>query len=227
MKVLVVHEDSESSDIIKMCVENHWPGSSVIWASRGSGVVELVQKEGPDIVLLSLELPDIDGHEVLRKLRDASDVPIIAMSYARDDYTLPTSLQEGADRFLSLPFLNHNEISLTILTVLRRAGSAGWDAPKAIRLRGISINLAARLVFRDGKEVPLTAIEWALMAYLARNRGKTATHQILAEKVWGKEEAGASSIKMCVHRLRQKLGDNTRRPMLIVSHRGIGYSLVQ
>ncbi|MBI4220226.1 MAG: response regulator transcription factor [Chloroflexi bacterium] len=225
MKVLVVEDAPEVVDTIKMCVSIRWPGSTVVTAMRGGDAARLVESEGPDVVLLDLGLPDVDGLDVLQEVRTFSDVPLLIISVQHDDLSRVKGLELGADDYIVKPF-SHTELLARIRAVLRRAGNrALWNHEGIIGGPGLTIDLAGRRLMRNGSEVNLTPIEWNFLSYMARNAAKIIPHQVLAEKVWGGEDVNSSAIKMCVHRLRQKLGDNPRAPKLIRSHRGMGYSL--
>jgi len=225
VKVLVVDDAPEVVDTIKMCVSIRWPGSTVLTATHGGEVARLVETEGPDVVLLELELPDIDGLEVLEEIRTFSDVPILIVSIRHDDLNRVKGLEMGADDYIIKPF-SRTELLARIRAVLRRTGHpALWSHEGIIGGPGLTIDLASRKLLRNGKEVSLTPIEWNFLAYMARNASKIIPQQVLTEKIWGVEDVKTSAIKMCVHRLRQKLGDNPRAPKLIHSHRGMGYSL--
>jgi len=225
VKVLVVDDAPEVVDTIKICISIRWPGSTVLTSMRGGEVARLVETEEPDIVLLDLGLPDIDGIEVLKKIRESSEVPVIIVSVRNDDLSKVTSLELGADNYIVKPF-SHTELLARIRAVLRRTNNQVlWNHEGIVGGPGLTIDLAGRKLLRNGKEVSLTPNEWNFLSYMARNTPKVISHQMLGRTVWGYADPNLSSIKMCVHRLREKLGDNPRAPKLIRSHRGFGYSL--
>lgn len=225
MKVLVAEDTPEVVETIKICISIRWPGSTVLTARRGGEVARLVETEGPDIVLLELELPDIDGIEVLKEIREFSEVPIIIVSVRNDNMSKVTSLELGADNYIVKPF-PHTELLARIHAVLRRTNNQVlWNHQGIIGGPSLTIDLAGRRLLRNGKEITLTLNEWNFLSYMARNASRIVSHQMLAKTVWGYEDANSSSIKMCVHKLRRKMGDNPRAPKLIHSHRGMGYSL--
>ncbi len=225
LKIYVVHGVPETVELIKILVSLRWPHFNVISVSKGSGVSLGIASELPDLVLLQLELPGANGPDLLKDIRLFSDVPVIVLSGHESELGEVKSLERGADDFITEPF-SSTVFMARMLAVLRRAGKIQieWDSVGTIQSNGLLINLEGRRAMRDGKEVSFTPIEWAFLAHLMRNEGNVISHRFLKEKIWNDGEVTSSCVKMCVHRLRQKLGDDPRNPQLIKSHRGLGYS---
>ena len=224
MKVLVVEDSVEIFETIKLCLSIRWPACVVLGTARGSEVTTLVEQESPDLVLLDLNLVDQNGMDALQELRRTTWVPVIIVSGRGDELTRIRGLEEGADDYIVKPF-SHTELLARINAVLRRSGrSRSTEGPIVISGRDLVIDHEKRRLDVNGQPVDLTNTEWALLAYLVKNEGRTIPTQALATAVWGSSYVEGSAIRMCVRRLRLKLGDDTHNPEIIRSHRGVGYS---
>jgi len=224
VKVLVAEDSQEIVDTIRLCLSMRWPECGVVCTARGSELVTLVEREAPDLVLLDLGLEDQQGLGTLQSLREASWVPVIIVSGRGDELTRIRGLEEGADDYIVKPF-SHTELLARIKAVLRRASRrAPWDAPQVLSGAGLAIDPNRRRLHVDGQPVDLTNSEWALLSYLLKNQGKVVSTQALATTVWGSSYVEGSAIRMCIRRLRRKLGDASGTHEIIRSHRGIGYS---
>lgn len=227
MKALIVEDAPEIVETIRLCISIRWPGTTVLSTARGNDAPSIIEAESPDIVVLDLGLPDIDGLDVLKQVRTFSDVPILIVTVRGDELSRVKGLEMGADDYLVKPF-SHTEFLARMWAVLRRTnrlemGGAGG----LITGKDFSIDLAARRVFVNSKEIDLAPTEWNLFSYLVRNEGKVVPQAVLAERVWGTSEVESSAIKMCVRRLRLKLGDSLQTSSVIRTHRGRGYSFVR
>lgn len=224
MKVLVIEDSPEIVESIKLCIGIRWPNSEVVNAAKGNEGLSRLESDAPDAVILDLGLPDIDGLQVLKEIRRFSDVPVLIVSARGDDTNRIRGLELGADDYIVKPFV-HTELLARIKAVLRRSHHPELRGDEGLIRHGeITIDPAARRVYRGEKEVQVTASEWALLSFLVRNEGRILPQQVLAEKVWGTDMIEGSTIKMCVRRLRIKLGDDPSAPKFIHSHRGRGYS---
>jgi two-component system KDP operon response regulator KdpE len=178
----------------------------------------------PDVVLLDLGLPDLDGIEVLRRLRAFSDVPVIVLT-ARDDQSEKVrSLDAGADDYVTKPF-DTEELLARIRAALRRVPPAA-TIPPVVRIAELEleIDVARRLVTQDGKPVHLTRTELMLLEELMRHPGKLLTQEFLLHQVWGSGYGTESNyLRVYIAQLRKKLGDDATRPRLIQTEPGIGY----
>ena len=224
MKVVVIEDSEEIVESIKLCVSIRWPECVTVSTPKGSEGVRLAQTESPDAVILDLVLADGHGLDVLKEIRSFSDVPVIIVSVWSDEVTRVKSLELGADDYICKPF-SHTELLARIRAVLRRSHMPFLRQDAGIvRGANLSIDLGAGRAYVDGSEAELSATEWKLLTFLVRNEGRIMSMEMLATKVWGATFVEPSTIKMCVRRLRMKLGDDTRSPRIIRSHRGRGYS---
>lgn len=222
MKVLVVEDPKEVVEAVELCCTIRWPDARVISTDRGLAVPAIVESESPDIVILDLGLPDIDGLDVLQNLRKTSDVPVIILTARAEDTSRVKGLEMGGDDYVVKPF-SPAELLARMNAVLRRSTAAARKG-QVVSEDGLHIDIEGQRVRIDGEDVGLTPAEWNLLAYLATNRGKIISNNELAEAVWGSSYIEDSAIRMCVRRLRIKLNDDPRAPRLLHSHRGLGYS---
>lgn len=228
MKVLLVEDNKEIQEAITLIFELHWPGSEVLISGEGTQGITLTEEESPDVVILDLGLPDIDGFKVLKGVRDFSDVPIIILTVRGDEIDKVRGLELGADDYIVKPF-SHMELLARVRAVLRRSHIPELkEAEKPIVLPNLSIDFSSRTVTKKGKKIKLTPTEFNLLQCLIRNEGKVLTHHTLLTKVWGEEYTDSSEyLKVYIQRLRDKLEEDSTHPQLLISERGVGYKFVK
>ena len=221
--VLLVEDDRRLADLTREYLEGH--GLAVVHAADGRRGLDEALSGRYEAVLLDLMLPGKDGLEVCRELRARSDVPIIVLTARGEEADRVLGLELGADDYLAKPF-SPRELLARIRAVVRRArGRAGPEAG-VVRVGGLVVDPAARRVTLDGRDIALTGYEFALLDALARRAGRVLSREQLMELAGGNaEEAFDRSIDVHVSRLRQKLGDDPKRPRLIKTVRGAGYLL--
>ena len=225
MRVLTVEDDRDMAEVVEMCFAVRWPDAEVINVVRGTEAIALVNQQAPDLVVLDLGLPDISGLDVVKRIREFSSVPVIILTGQGDEFSRIRGLEAGADDYVVKPF-SHLELLARVRAVLRRSTPSGvHEADEVLTAGALIIDPGSRNVTVDGRSVELTPTEWNLLLFLARNQGRVATHQVLAERVWGSEYVDSTVIKAAVRRLRQKIGDSGANPRFVRSHRGLGYSL--
>jgi two-component system, OmpR family, KDP operon response regulator KdpE len=190
------------------------------------GLVEAGTRQ-PDVVIVDLGLPDLDGLEFITKLREWSQVPIIVVSARGQERDKVAALDAGADDYLSKPF-GVGELLARIRVALRHAAqTAGEGAGPVFRQGGLEVDLLRRLVHVDGKEVHLTPIEYRLLTTLVKHAGKVLTRQQLLKEVWGAPyEAQGHYLHVYMGHLRRKLEANPTRPRYLLTEAGVGYRLV-
>ncbi len=186
--------------------------------------LRMLKSDGPDIVILDVMLPGIDGFAVCRKIREVSRVPIVMLTARGDVMDRIVGLELGADDYLPKPF-EPRELVARIQAVLRRGKPAEDD--EVLRVGALELNTTARSARLDGKELFLTTAELELLALLVRNRGRVLTRDRIMDETKGVDwESYDRSIDVLVSRLRQKLGDDAKRPAFIRTIRGTGYSFI-
>ena len=221
--VLVIDDEPQIRRLLRVTLEAN--GYSVFDAANGQdGIVQAAQCR-PEIVLLDLGLPDLDGVEVLRRIREWSRVPVIILSVRDREHDKIAALDSGADDFVTKPF-GSGELLARMRTALRRSQPQPADA--IFRAGKIEVDLAARVVRKAGAEVKLTPTEYALLRLLAVHAGKVMTHRQLLTEVWGPAAVEQTHyLRVHVAHLREKLEDNAAQPKLILTESGVGYRMAE
>jgi two-component system KDP operon response regulator KdpE len=198
-------------------------GYDVDVASDGAEAVDLAAASSPDLIVLDLNMPVMDGLEACRRIRTWSTAPILVLSVREEEPDKIAALDLGADDYLTKPF-GVGELLARVRALLRRAeGTTGTGSP-VFRSDGVEIDVAARQVRRDGEDVHLTKTEWALLDAFASASGKLLTHHHLLERVWGPGYGDdVEVLRVFVSQLRGKVEPDPRRPRLIVTEPGVGY----
>jgi len=216
--ILVVDDERAIRRLLRMYLSD--AGFTVTEAADGVQALEQVRRGGIDLVLLDLNLPEIDGFEVTRRMREIATVPVIMLTARAEEAHRVTGLELGADDYVTKPF-SPLEVVARVKAVLRRV-AGGQDPLRAIELGDISIEPAARRVSRDGVEIELTRLEFDLLHELAAHPRVVYSRERLLEKVWGYQSAvGAKTVDVHVANLRRKLGDD----IPVVAVRGVGYKI--
>lgn len=220
-RVLLVEDDAEVRRALLSALANH--GHDVVWTGTGGEALRSAVDDRPDVVVLDLGLPDIDGHEVLRMLRAVSDVPVVVATARDDDSAIVRTLDAGADDYVVKPF-SARQLEARIRAVLRRAEDGGRDAPVAVG--GLSIDPAAREVELDGDPIELTRLEFDLLLALARRAGEVVSKRELLAEVWRQPYGGADkTVDVHLSWLRRKLGESASEPRYLHTVRGVGIKL--
>jgi two-component system KDP operon response regulator KdpE len=218
--VLIVEDDPALARALRaMFKSNDFDAREV---GTGEEAVTLASQGGIDVIVLDLGLPDIDGFEVLRRMRTFCDTPVVVLTVHHEQREKVRALDIGADDYITKPF-DTAELFARIRAVLRRSPQAP-PIPTVARIDDIEIDLANMRVTRAGELVHLTRTELALLELLVRNPGKLLTHQAILREVWGPEYGKeAEYLRVYVGQLRKKLGDDAANPRLILTEPGIGY----
>ena len=228
MKVLVIEDDPGIIEVVSLCFQLRWSGTSVISAESGSRGVELVETESPDVVILDIGLPDMDGYSVLKEVRRFSDVPVLMLTVRGEDTDVAKGLELGADDYITKPF-SHIELIARVQAVLRRSqGLAVSDEERPFSSGKLSVDFSRNEVLLGGEPIKLTSTERKLLYHLIRNEGRILSHESLLTKVWGDTYVDARDLlRVHIQHLRQKLEDNTESPNIIVTEHGIGYKFIR
>ncbi len=219
-RVLIVDDEPQIRRALRTSLQAH--GYEVATAATGEEGLALAVDAAPDLVLLDLGLPDLDGTEVIRRLRGFSAVPVLVLSVRDQQADKVAALDAGADDYVTKPF-GMEELLARLRAALRRA-QPGEPAPPLQRFGELEVDLARRLVRLAGQPVHLTKTEYALLEALVTNPGKLLTHQWLLRRVWGRGyEQESHYLRVYVRALRKKLGDDAAAPALILTEPGVGY----
>ena len=218
--VLVVDDEPQIRRALRTSLEAH--GYDVATVGTGEEGVLAAAEQAPDLMLLDLGLPDIDGTEVIRRVRAFSDVPVIVLSVRESQTDKVAALDAGADDYVTKPF-GMQELLARSRATMRRTQSDEPAAP-ILRFDTVQVDLPKRLVTLDGDQVRLTPTEYGLLEALVTNPGKLLTHQWLLRKVWGQGYGTETTyLRTYIRSLRKKLGDDAQAPRLIVTEPGVGY----
>ena len=219
---LVVDDEPQIRRLLRVTLEAN--GYRVFDAANGNdGIVQAAQCR-PDVVLLDLGLPDLDGVAVLKRLREWSRVPVIVLSVRDREEDKIAALDNGADDYVTKPFTT-GELLARLRAALRHVQPQGADA--IYRFGRIEVDLASRIVRKRGQEVKLTPIEYALLRLLVTHGGKVLTHRQLLTEVWGANSVEQTHyLRVHIAHLRDKLEDDSSKPRLILTEPGVGYRLL-
>lgn len=226
--ILVVEDDNSVKNLITTTLKAH--DYRYLTACNGEMAILDASSHNPDIVLLDLGLPDMDGVEVIRKIRSWSNLPIIVISARSEDYDKIEALDAGADDYLTKPF--SVEELLARLRVTQRRLLMMKNEPiseNAVFTNGdLRIDYAAGCVFLGGEELHLTPIEYKLLCLLSRNAGKVLTHTYITQSIWGSNwENDVASLRVFMATLRKKIEKGQDSPQYIQTHIGVGYRMIK
>ena len=219
--VLVVDDESRMVEFIAMNLELE--GFRVVRAANGSEALEKASKEHPDLVLLDIMMPEMDGFETLQGLRETSSVPVIFLTAKSEEVDRIKGLDLGADDYITKPF-SPRELVSRIRAVLRRTEPAAVTTSEIVVDNELRVNFDQRKVIVRGQEVRLRPTEYRLLYQLVTNAGKLLTHEVLLSRVWGAEYRDEDQyVRLYITYLRQKIEKDPKNPKYILSERGLGY----
>jgi len=226
VRILVVDDNPDLGQALQLGFRLEWPECEVVAGESGEEGLALFQRENPDLILLDIGLPDIDGFEVLRRLREMSDIPTIMLTVKGEELDKVRALELGADDYITKPF-SSLELMARVKAVLRRTEIIHPTPTTPPFVAGdITINYALRNVTARGKAVKLTPTEYRLLCALAREPNHVLPHEFLLARVWGSEYRGESDfLKVYIKRLRDKIEKDPAHPRLILTEWGQGYML--
>lgn len=225
--VLVIEDDAAVRDLIVTALRSH--GYQVFTAAEGEEALRVIAHAQPDIVLLDLGLPDIDGVVVINKVRMWSKVPIIVVSARTEDSDKIGALDAGADDYLSKPF-SVGELLARIRTAERHLSYVAEDEPRSSVFENgdLRIDYVANIAWVGDRELRLTPMEYKLLCLLARNVDRVLTHQYILREVWGgTQESDLASLRVFMATLRKKIEDDPARPRYIQTRVGVGYRMLR
>lgn len=221
--ILVIEDDQTIQNFIKISLKTK--GYRYVLAEDGLTGISLFYANNPDMVLLDLGLPDMDGMEVLRQIRQESETPVIIVSARGQEKEKVGALDEGADDYIVKPF-NAGEMLARIRVALRHKGTAVKPMTE-FELDGIKIDFDRRKVYKRGEEIHLTPLEYKMVVLMVNNRGKVLTHKYIQQEVWGYGTTDDyQSLRVFMANIRRKIEDDTTKPRYILTEVGVGYRFV-
>ncbi len=225
--ILIVDDEKSIRSFLQLSMEMQ--GYKCIDAADGATGLMLAVSRKPDILILDLGLPDMDGVEVIKKLRQVSQLPIIIISARGHDREKIEALDAGADDYLTKPF-SVPELLARIRVILRHKGLESAEATKeaqVFQIKDLVIDAEKHRVWLSKEEIRLTPNEYKVLVLLAKNQGKVLTHRFITENIYGGMLSGdTQSLRVCMGNLRRKLGEDPSQPRYIITEIGVGYRLV-
>ncbi len=225
-KRLIMVVDDEAAIVRLVRATLQADGHTVLTASRGEEALDLLNEQRPDLIVLDLMMPGIDGFETLRRIRSESQVPVIMLTARAADADKLKGLSGGADDYITKPF-NPDELAARVTAVLRRSGAAAPVSGRTVlRYPGLEIDLDRRRVIVHGEEARLTRTEWELLAQLAGNAGRVLMQGELLTRIWGPEFRDETHyLRTWISRVRAKLSTGEEGSNVITTFPGLGYRL--
>jgi len=223
----VIDDSPEIIEVVSLCFQLRWSGATMVSASSGAQGLALTEAENPDVVILDIGLPDMDGFQVLREIRLFSQVPVIMLTVRDEETDVVRGLELGADDYITKPF-SHIELLARVQAVLRRTQGQVVTEERPFVSGNLVIDFASNEVKLNGELVKLTSTESKLLYHLVRSEGRLLTHENLLRKVWGETYVESRDLlRVHIQHLRQKIGDSAESPKIIATEHGIGYKFVR
>ncbi len=224
LRCLVIEDEAPIRRFLAIALDS--AGFAMDEAARGREGIEKAATSAPDVVILDLGLPDMDGKAVVAAIREWSQVPILVLSVRDGEMEKVAALDAGADDYVTKPFAT-GELMARLRALVRSRRPAGTEAP-AVTVGALAVDLARRLVTVAGEEVRLTRKEYDVLALLSRFQGRLVTHRQLLSTVWGPAHLDDTHyLRVAVGHIRDKLGDDAADPRFILTEPGVGYRLAQ
>jgi DNA-binding response OmpR family regulator len=223
-RILIADDEPAIRRFVRANLETR--GYETCLAVDGEQALELIEKELPELIILDINMPEIDGFQICREVREWSEIPIIILSARGGEMDKVKCLEMGADDYITKPF-GVDELMARVKAVMRRVKMASEysNQPNYV-YKGLNVDFVKHTVTIDDENIDLTATEYKMLSYLALNAGRVITTTQLLDHVWGEEYAGSDHLlQVNIGRLRHKLKDNARKPLYIRTKAGIGYML--
>jgi two-component system KDP operon response regulator KdpE len=220
-RILVIDDEVQIRRLLDLTLDAHQ--YKVILAETGKDGLRCAETERPDLIILDLGLPDADGIDILKQLREWTDRPVLVLSVRSSERDIVSCLDAGADDYLVKPFRTE-ELLARVRTAMRHRQISS-DSP-IIKLGGLEINTETRVVIKEHTPLKLTAIEYSLLMLFVRNAGRVLTHRYILEQVWGPSYVDETQYtRVYVGQLRKKIEEDPAHPAIILTESGIGYRL--
>ena len=216
--IMVVDDDQDLAEMLGIVLTSE--GYEVNLVSRGDEVIQAFESQAPDLVLLDIMLPGIDGVKVCKLIREKSMVPIVMLTAKGETQDVVAGLEAGADDYMVKPF-NAQELVARLKVRLRRSGAVSGSG---LRIGNVEIDQVSHTILRNGQSIPLTRLEFDLIVALAKEPGRVFTREALLSEVWGYRPATDTRlVNVHIQRLRAKVEENPEDPKIILTVRGVGY----
>lgn len=220
----MVEDDKQIRSFISFSLKTQ--GYQSIDVSSGKAAMGTIISDKPDIMILDLGLPDMDGLEIIKQVREFSDMPIVVVSARDQDREKIEALDAGADDYLTKPF-SINELLARLRVILRRSIKSTDAVPEIYKVKDLEINLQKHILLLNGEEVHLTRMEFKILTLFVKNAGKILTHKFILKEVWGSYlDSDAQSLRVFMANIRRKLEKDSTNPQYIMTEVGVGYRFV-
>ena len=221
MKILVVDDEDLLVKGIRFNLQND--GYDIITGSNGLEAVQLAQEQSPDLIILDVMMPEMDGMTACARIREFSNVPVILLTAKTDDMDKLMGFEHGADDYVTKPF-NILELKARVRALLRRSGAQSDENTSSLSIGTITLDLNARNAYRNGMIADLTAKEFDVIEFLMRNPNRVYSREALLDTIWAYEyRSDIRTVDVHIRRLREKLEDNPAEPQYIMTKWGVGY----
>ena len=220
-KILIVDDEENIVDLIEYNLKN--AGFKTICATNGEDGLKLAMDENPDLIILDVMMPSMDGFEVVKALRKETKVPVLMLTARTDEFDRVLGLELGADDYLTKPF-SMRELIARVKAILRRTENEQKEERNQIKVGPIFMDIDSHKIFVNEEEIQLTAKEYELLRLFVTNKGRVFTREELLDKLWGYDYYGDTrTIDVHVRHLREKLETDSKKPEYIKTVRGVGY----
>ncbi|MFC1979224.1 response regulator transcription factor [Chloroflexota bacterium] len=224
MKVLIIEDSADVAESMSLCLQLRWPDATIVTTAEGAKGLKILCTEQYDITIIDINLPDINGFDVLKEIRESSNIPVIIVTVRGMDDDQAKGLEMGADDYIVKPF-KPRDLVARVNAVLRRASSDATGQDEAtISSGGLSLHLTTNEVHLRDDVLKLTPTECRLLYVLMKNANQTLNNKDISQKVWGKDTANNEVVRTYVRRLRGRLKDNP--PQIILTQQKEGYRFV-
>lgn len=220
-KILVIDDEPQMRKLLKLTLET--AGFKTISANSGNEGISFCITHKPELIILDLGLPDMKGQEVLENIRSWSDVPVIVLSVFNESEIIVDALNLGADDYMTKPF-DANELLARVRVCLRRAIKKDFES-SLFTYKHITVDLSARLVYKDGEEVKLTSTEYDMLKLFIKNPNRVLTNRQILKDIWGPNVSNSQYPRVYVRYLRQKIEKDPNNPEIIITEAGVGYRM--
>lgn len=219
--ILIIDDEIQIRRLVQLTLES--AGYAIRFAPTGTEGIRMASSERPDLIILDLGLPDTDGVNVLKKIREWATTPVIILSVRSSETDIVGCLDAGADDYLVKPFRT-GELLARVRTALRHR--TALPEKEVFTIHDITVDLSARIVKKGNEVLKLTATEYAMLALFVKNAGRVLTHRFILEQVWGPTHVEeAQYTRIYVAQLRKKIEDNPSNPKILLTESGIGYRM--
>ena len=223
LEILIIEDDLNVVEAVSLCLQLRWPEASIDTAYDGATGLDLLKTKSFDFIILDINLPDINGFEVLKQIRSFSYIPVIIVTVRDREDDMTMGLELGADDYIVKPFRPRDLVS-RVNAVRRRIRTYKNASDTNIITGNMTLDFSNNTVTLDAKRVVLTAIETRILSILMKNAGQTISNEDISKIAWGTEENASDRVRLYISRIRRKLSDVP--PRIIISERGVGYRIL-